>query len=136
MILSVLAIKVVDIVNEPIDGATVRITETPSTESSMSTLTDVSGEAVFTELEEGSYTFVIEKTGYMNATIGQTFESAGRSTITVTLNNEPEVPINEGSFVERNQLGLGLLALVFILVAAGWWYYSNNKQKIPPIEQE
>ncbi len=136
LVLSVLTIKVVDTNDSPIDGAEVYSIEAPTGQVDLSQLTDINGEATFSELESGEYTFVIEKTGYLNETIGQTFESAGNSTITVTLQNEPDVPAEQGGFVERNMTGIGLLALAVALIAAGWWYYNSNKQEVPPIEQQ
>ena len=136
LVLSVLTIKVIDTNDSPIDGAEVYSIEAPTGQVDLSQLTDINGEATFSELASGEYTFVIEKTGYRNETIGQTFESAGNSTITVTLQNEPDVPAEQGGFVERNMTGIGLLALAVALIAAGWWYYNSNKQEVPPIEQQ
>lgn len=136
LVLSVLTIKVIDPSENPIEAALVHSTETPSGQQTLSGQTDENGEVSFNELANGAYTFVIQKTGYLNSTIGQTFGSAGEITLTVTLNENPQVPADSGNWFIQNMFGLGLLAAILILIGLGWWYYTNNRGRLPPITQE
>lgn len=136
LVLSVLTINVIDDGEDAIQGAWVYSTETPSGQPSLDGQTDENGEVSFNELITGSYTFVIHKTGYLNATIGQTFANAGEITLTVTLNDEPQLPAERGNWFSQNMFGIAILVIVLALFGAGWWYYTNNRGRIPPVTQE
>jgi len=65
-------------------------------------------------------------TGYQNATIGQTFETAFRSTISVTMTEEPDVPIQEGGPNSSRNFGIALAVIFLIIVAVIWWYRTSH----------
>jgi hypothetical protein len=134
LLLSTLTVKVIDSSENPIQAALVYTTETPSGQLPLSGQTDGNGEVKFNELTNGTYTFVIQRTGYLNSTIGQTFGSAGEITLTVTLNENPQIP--SGNWFIQNMFGIGVLIAVLILFGIGWWYYTNSRGRLPPVTQE
>jgi hypothetical protein len=107
----ILKLKIKDPQDDPIAGASVSTTITPSEQQNLNGYTDNEGIVIFDDVKQGSYTFEVNKDGYNSKSESVTAESEEIIVIIITL--EAQEPDNilrgiPGFSYETITLGLGI----------------------------